>query len=70
MPPSTASQPASLDLLRIDDQLSADERLVRDTVRSYTADRVMPHMADWFEAGTLPRELGPNSARSACSACT
>jgi glutaryl-CoA dehydrogenase len=70
MPPSASSQPANLDLLRIDDQLTSDERLVRDTVRSYTADRVMPHIADWFEAGTLPRELVPNSASSACSACT
>ena len=59
MSPRTDSQPASLDLLRIDDQLSAEERLVRDTVRSYTADRVMPYIADWFEAGTLPRELVP-----------
>jgi glutaryl-CoA dehydrogenase len=59
MSPRTDSQPASLDLLRIDDQLSSDERLVRDTVRSYTADRVMPYIADWFEAGTLPRELVP-----------
>ena len=59
MPPSATSQPANLDLLRIDDQLTSDERLVRDTVRSYTADRVMPHIADWFEAGTLPRELVP-----------
>jgi glutaryl-CoA dehydrogenase len=59
MPPSTTSQPANLDLLRIDDQLTSEERLVRDTVRSYTADRVMPHIADWFEAGTLPRELVP-----------
>ena len=59
MPPSAASQPANLDLLRIDDQLTPDERLVRDTVRSYAADRVMPHIADWFEAGTLPRELVP-----------
>ena len=59
MPPSAASQPGNLDLLRIDDQLTPDERLVRDTVRSYTADRVMPHIADWFEAGTLPRELVP-----------
>src|SRR5215467_2782311 len=57
--PRAASQPASLDLLQIDDQLTPDERLVRDTVRSYTADRVMPHIADWFEAGTLPRELVP-----------
>ena len=59
MPPSAASQPANIDLLRIDDQLTSEERLVRDTVRSYTADRVMPHIADWFEAGTLPRELVP-----------
>ena len=58
MPPS-AAQPGRLDLMQIDDQLTADERLVRDTVRSYTADRVLPHIADWFEAGTLPRELLP-----------
>jgi glutaryl-CoA dehydrogenase len=57
--PRAASQPANLDLLKLDDQLTSDERLVRDTVRSYAADRVMPHIADWFEAGTLPRELVP-----------
>ena len=59
MPPRSQAHPASLDLLQIDDQLSSDERLVRDTVRSYAADRVLPHIADWFEAGTLPRELVP-----------
>jgi glutaryl-CoA dehydrogenase len=47
------------DLLRIDDQLTEEERLVRDTVRSFAAERIMPHIADWFEAGTLPRELVP-----------
>jgi glutaryl-CoA dehydrogenase len=47
------------DLLRIDDQLTADERLVRDTVREFTADRIEPHIADWFEAGTVPRDLMP-----------
>jgi glutaryl-CoA dehydrogenase len=59
MPPRSLAQPASLDLLKIDDQLTSEERLVRDTVRSYAADKVMPHIADWFEAGTLPRELVP-----------
>ena len=59
MPPRPPAHPASLDLLQIDDQLSSEERLVRDTVRSYAADRVLPHIADWFEAGTLPRELVP-----------
>jgi glutaryl-CoA dehydrogenase len=57
--PHAASQPANLDLLKLDDQLTSDERLARDTVRSYAADRVMPNIADWFEAGTLPRELVP-----------
>jgi glutaryl-CoA dehydrogenase len=57
MPPS--SQSAGSDLLRIDDELTDEERLVRDTVSAFTADQVMPHIADWFEAGTLPRELVP-----------
>src|SRR5271170_5985421 len=47
------------DLLQIDDQLTEEERLIRDTVRAFTADRVQPHVADWFEAGTLPREIVP-----------
>jgi glutaryl-CoA dehydrogenase len=57
MPPNPA--PQDLDLLRIDDQLTQDERLVRDTAREFAAERVAPHVADWFEAGTLPRELAP-----------
>jgi len=55
----SATSPASTDLLRIDDQLGQDERLVRDTLRKFTADRILPHIGDWFEAGTLPRELAP-----------
>jgi glutaryl-CoA dehydrogenase len=45
------------DLLRIDDELTDDERLVRDTVRKFAAEVILPDIADWFEAGTLPREL-------------
>ena len=59
-PRNAAGQPGhDVDLLRIDQQLSSDEVLVRDTVRAFAAERVMPHVADWFEAGTLPRELAP-----------
>jgi glutaryl-CoA dehydrogenase len=58
--PHAAGQPgADLDLLQIDKQLSQEEILVRDTVRAFAAERVMPHVADWFEACTLPRELAP-----------
>jgi glutaryl-CoA dehydrogenase len=56
---SRSREPSGTDLLRIDDELSDDERLVRDTVRKFAADRILPHIADWFEAGTLPRELVP-----------
>ena len=51
--------PSASDLLQIDDQLNDDERLVRDTVRDFAADRIQPHIADWFEAGTLPGDLMP-----------
>ena len=44
--PSSSAQRPSLDLLQIDDQLTPEERLVRDTVRDYTAEKVMPHIAD------------------------
>jgi glutaryl-CoA dehydrogenase len=47
------------DLLAVDDQLTEEERLVRDTVRDFADERIMPEIADWFEAGTLPRELAP-----------
>ncbi len=57
MPRST--EPVGSDLLRIDDELSDEERLVRDTVRKFAADRIMPYIADWFEAGTLPKDLMP-----------
>jgi glutaryl-CoA dehydrogenase len=61
MPPSTetATGIAATDLLRIDDELTEEERLVRDTVRAFAAERILPFIADWFEAGTLPRELAP-----------
>ena len=45
------------DLLRIDDQLTDTDRLIRDTVRSYVADHVLPNVGDWFEDGVLPRSV-------------
>ncbi len=59
MPSPSPARPADLDVLKLDDQLTDEERLVRDTVRGYAAEKVAPHIADWFEAGVLPRELVP-----------
>ncbi len=60
-----AARPAALDpsdFLAIDAELDEDERRLRDTVRRFVRERILPHVADWFEAGELPiavaRELG------------
>jgi glutaryl-CoA dehydrogenase len=55
----TAAGPAvrPLDFLAIDRLLSDEERDIRDVVRAFVRDRVIPDIGDWFESATLPREL-------------
>jgi glutaryl-CoA dehydrogenase len=43
-----------LDLIATESLLSDEERAIRDTVRQFSTDQLRPHIADWFEAGTLP----------------
>ncbi len=48
------------DFLDIDHLLSDEERDIRDTVRAFVADRVLPHIGEWFEDATIPTgELAP-----------
>ncbi|MER8182247.1 acyl-CoA dehydrogenase family protein [Kitasatospora sp. NPDC094015] len=48
------------DLLAVGELLTDEERLIRDTVRRFTEDRIRPEIGDWFERGTFPvRELAP-----------
>ena len=55
----TAHRPAldPLDFLAIDSLLDEEERAIRDTVRGFVRDRVIPYVGDWFEQGVFPREL-------------
>ncbi len=46
------------DFLGIDALLDDEERLIRDTVRRFVAEKVVPNVEDWFETGFFPRELG------------
>ncbi|MFF0086327.1 acyl-CoA dehydrogenase family protein [Streptomyces canus] len=52
------------DPLGIDDLLEPEDLAIRETVRTWAADRVLPYVADWYEKGELPqirelaRELG------------
>ena len=52
-----------LDFLDIDALLDDEERMLRDTVRSFVADRILPDIAEWFEHATIPRELGPEMGK-------
>jgi glutaryl-CoA dehydrogenase len=57
---TTAARPRALDpldLLGLDDDLSPEERLVRDTVRDFVRKRILPEIGDWFERGVFPKEL-------------
>ena len=46
-----------LDFLALDALLDEEERAIRDTVRQFVRERVLPDVGDWFEQGILPREL-------------
>src|SRR5215210_5404346 len=60
----SAAAPATLpafdprDPLALDAQLDDEERLIRDTVRQYVREKFLPHVAEHFEAGTLPDGIG------------
>jgi glutaryl-CoA dehydrogenase len=45
------------DFLALDALLSEEEKTIRDTVRQFVSNRVLPDVGDWFEQGILPREL-------------
>ncbi len=55
--PLRPGPPHRIDFLEIDDLLTGEERLLRDTVRQFVADKVTPNIAEWFEQATFPAEL-------------
>ncbi len=52
-----------VDFYRIDDLLSDEERMVRDTVRRFVDERVIPVIDKHFEAATFPSELIPEMSQ-------
>src|SRR5881392_1062428 len=62
---ATTAKPTALDprdFLAIDALLDDEERAIRDTVRRFVRERVLPDVGDWFEQGILPRELAKELA--------
>ena len=50
---------AGLDYLDTDSLLSDEERMIRDSVRGFVTDEVLPIIEHHFRAGTFPNELIP-----------
>lgn len=53
---------AASDLMNIDDEFTAGERDVRDTVREFVDRRIRPNIAAWFDDAVFPVELVPEMA--------
>lgn len=57
---ASTTKPATLDpldFLAIDALLDEEERAIRDTVRQFVRERIVPEVGEWFEQGILPREI-------------
>ncbi len=57
---ASTTRPATLDpldFLAIDALLDEEERAIRDTVRQFVRERIVPEVGEWFEQGILPREI-------------
>jgi len=63
---ATTAKPSVLDphdFLAVDALLDDEEKAIRDTVRQFVRDRVLPEIGEWFEQGILPRELAQEIGR-------
>ena len=52
----------AIDFYNIDAQLSDEERMVRDAVRDWVSDQVIPIIEEHCRNSTFPRELVPQMA--------
>ncbi|HDH96776.1 MAG TPA: acyl-CoA dehydrogenase, partial [Proteobacteria bacterium] len=55
-----------LDFYKVDDLFSQEERIVRDAVRRFVDERVVPIIEDCFNKHRFPKELIPELAELGC----
>ena len=51
------------DYLALDTLLTDEERLIRESVRAFVRDQVLPDIGDWFEEARMPLELAAELGR-------
>jgi glutaryl-CoA dehydrogenase len=62
---AATTKPTALDprdFLAVDALLDDEEKAIRDTVRRFVRERVLPYIGDWFERAYLPKELAKELA--------
>ena len=53
-----SSAPAALDdFYDLDDLYTSEERMIRDQVRAYVREELLPHVGDWWLEGVFPERL-------------
>jgi glutaryl-CoA dehydrogenase len=57
-----ADAPDPLDFLGVGRLLSDEERAIRDAVRDFVADRILPGVGEWFERGEFPLDVAKGLA--------
>jgi glutaryl-CoA dehydrogenase len=57
-----ARAPDPLDFLDLDRLLNDEERAVRDAVREFVGERILPGIGEWFERGEFPRDVATGLA--------
>ena len=56
----------ALDFYRLDDELSEDEKIVRETVREFVEKEFLPHVVEHVrQDGSFPMDLVPKMAELA-----
>ena len=54
--------PSPTDFLAVDRLLDDEEKLLRDTVRTFVSDRILPDIGQWWEDAVFPREVAKEMA--------
>lgn len=67
---STPTAFQGLDFFDLDSHYTKEEILIRDTVRNFVDEEIVPIIADHFENGTFPKDIIPQLAEMGCFGAT
>ncbi|MBX2989000.1 MAG: acyl-CoA dehydrogenase family protein [Bdellovibrionaceae bacterium] len=52
----------AVDFMKLDDLLSDEEKMIRDSVRAFVSREIIPHVGGWYDRGEFPKQLIPGLA--------